>query len=207
MPGYLVIDTETSGLFDFKQPADAPGQPRLAALAIMQVTDRLELELEHEYLVEPDGWTLDPEAAAVNGLTTDMLLHRGRPVGEVLDVFAAGIEFAHRKVLAWGAQFDLKMLRGEFRRAGRPDLFDQTPNACVMRAATKYCGIPQKNGRGLKWPTLEEACKILLGRFPTAPHFALGDARDTLEIARTLVQKGWVIDAKVHYAKNKVEAA
>ena len=31
---YAVIDTETSGLFDFSKPAEAEGQPRLASLAI-----------------------------------------------------------------------------------------------------------------------------------------------------------------------------
>ena len=32
---YVVIDTETSGLFDFSKPADAEGQPRLASLAMV----------------------------------------------------------------------------------------------------------------------------------------------------------------------------
>ncbi|MEY4951800.1 MAG: hypothetical protein RL299_224, partial [Pseudomonadota bacterium] len=37
--GYLVIDTETSGLFDFKKPADDPSQPRLASLAMIWADD------------------------------------------------------------------------------------------------------------------------------------------------------------------------
>jgi hypothetical protein len=32
---YLALDTEGSGLFDFTKPADAPGQPRLAAIGMI----------------------------------------------------------------------------------------------------------------------------------------------------------------------------
>jgi len=32
---YLVFDTETTGLFDFKLPADDPSQPRLASAAFI----------------------------------------------------------------------------------------------------------------------------------------------------------------------------
>ena len=31
---FVVLDTETSGLFDYCKPADADGQPRLAEIAL-----------------------------------------------------------------------------------------------------------------------------------------------------------------------------
>lgn len=42
-PGYAVFDTEGTGLFDYKQPADAKGQPRMASLAILYVNEALDI--------------------------------------------------------------------------------------------------------------------------------------------------------------------
>lgn len=33
---YLIIDTETTGLFDFSKPADGEGQPRLAQICMIE---------------------------------------------------------------------------------------------------------------------------------------------------------------------------
>ncbi len=68
---YAVIDTETSGLFDFSKPADAEGQPRLASLAVIRLDAELNEEGADEYLIKPEGWTLPAEATTINGLTIE----------------------------------------------------------------------------------------------------------------------------------------
>lgn len=126
---YLVIDAETSGLFKFRDadgkpvPADAPGQPRLASVAFIMVDPGMTVISEREFLIKPDGWSLDAGAAAVNGLTMERLEAEGVPVGDVLDLYTNAIS-DERVVVAFNAQFDTKMMRGELRRAARPDLFE-----------------------------------------------------------------------------------
>ena len=198
---YAIIDTETSGLFDFSKPADAEGQPRLASLAIVVLDEQLALVSEHEFLVKPDGWTMNPEASKVNGLTDEYLRDLGRPISEVLDAYVSLVNAGH-VIAAYNAQFDTKVVRGELRRAGRPDMFESTPNVCLMRACTDVVRIPAKNGRGFKFPKLSEACAFFQIDQPAA-HSALGDAKSATTLLRALIRHGITLEPAVHYAKNR----
>lgn len=199
--GYLVIDCETSGLFDFSKPADADGQPRLAALAIIQLDADLNQEYSNEFFIKPDGWTIEPDAARVNGLSIEKLTEDGIPVIDVLKVYADVLDRGY-VVVAFNAQFDCKVLRGEMRRAGMDDRFEATPNICVMRASTNVCKIPKAKGGGYKFPKLAEACNHFLIS-QDADHSAMGDARAALAIFRKLREMGACPDPEVHYAKNR----
>ena len=84
---YLVFDTETTGLPDWRQPADAPGQPRLASFALLCVDDDLEIERREYGLVLPDGWEMPAEATAINGLTNERLHAEGLPISHVMNMF------------------------------------------------------------------------------------------------------------------------
>lgn len=200
---YAVIDTETSGLFDFKKPADAPGQPRLATVSIITLTAALEVEAENHFMVKPDGWELTPEAAAVNGLTMEQLAAEGIPVKEVLDCYTS-LVLNGWVIVAYNAQFDTKMLRGELRRAGMDDLFEKTPNVCLMRASTSVCQIQGK--KGFKFPKLSEACAFFKIEQPAA-HSSGGDARSAVEILRHLVALKALPEPEVHYAANRPDSA
>ena len=86
--------------------------------------------------------------------------------------------------------------------AGLPDLFEQTPNICVMRAATPVCKVPKKSGSGYKFPKLAEAC----GHFKIAQqaqHTAMDDARVAAQIMRELAALGALPEPEVHFAKEK----
>jgi DNA polymerase III subunit epsilon len=198
MTKYMVLDTETSGLFNFKLPADDPSQPRLATAAIILLDD-LEAEArEFGFMVKPDGWEMSEGATAVNGLTTEMLLAGGRPVAEVLDFYEGCVRDGYH-MAAFNAQFDGKMMRGEFRRAGRDDLFTITPNVCLMRAMTDVCQLPAANGRGgFKFPKLVEACSHIK-REQDQAHSAMGDARDALAVLLWLAGQNLLPEATIHF--------
>jgi len=51
----LFMDTEYSSLIDFKAPADAPHQPRLASLAMVICEDDGAITGKSHMLVKPDG--------------------------------------------------------------------------------------------------------------------------------------------------------
>jgi len=201
---YVCVDVETTGLFDFSKPADAEGQPRLAHLALIYLDSEFNVERDYDVLIKPDGWTLDAGAAAVNGLTVERLSANGIPVVDALLEYAKAIEMG-RVVVAFNAQFDTKILRGELRRAGMDDLFMKTRNICVMRAMTDVCQIPYANDRaGFKFPKLAEAlAHIGSMSFTEDAHTAMADALGALEITRWLVRNSMLPEPGIHLAKKR----
>lgn len=207
---YLCIDTETSGLFRFKDkacnpvPADAPGQPRLAHIDMLYLDSDLNETDHKDFYIRPDGWEMEAGATAVNGITTERLRKDGIDVRHALDLYEAAIKEG-RIVVAFNAQFDTKMLRAELRRAGRDDLFEQTPNICTMRELVGVCKIEKMTpGGGYKFPKLSEACahfKIIQG----AQHTATDDNRCNAELLRKLRWLKLMPEPKVFYAKNRPE--
>lgn len=199
-----VIDTETTGLFDFKAPADAPGQPRMAQfgglLLDTEWPDQIDTVASY---IRPDGWTMSAEAGAVNGLTTDFLMEHGSPVEWVLLQYARWIDEG-RVIVAYNAQFDLKVMRAEMRRANMDDRFEKTKNICVMRPMTGLCCIPSPRG-GYKWPKLEEACAFF-GIENAKAHDAMGDAEAALSIFWELSKRGLLPEPAVHFAKDRPAA-
>lgn len=196
---YAVIDTETSGLFDFSKPADAEGQPRLAHLGMILIDENLVEERTLELLVKPEGWTMPEEASRINGLTMDILAEKGVPIIDALRDYCGTIDEGY-VIVAFNAQYDTKIMRGEMRRAGIDDRFERTPNICVMRALTDICKIPKAKGGGYKFPKLAEACAHF-ALAQDAAHRAMGDARSALDLFRELHKMRMVPAPSVHFAK------
>lgn len=181
LPSYAVIDTETSGLTNNKLPADHPDQPRLAHIAMVFLNHNLGFEGQDDLYAKPDGWQMSDEAYAVNGLTTRFLNDFGKPIGEVLDAYENQI-LSGRIVVAYNAQFDIKIMRGELRRAGRPDLFEITRNICLMRVYKAWRQIY----KGYK---LIDACSYL-GIPYERLHRAPADALAAVEVFRAMRARG-----------------
>lgn len=198
---YAVIDTEGSGLFDYKRPADAEGQPRLAELVVIFLDEKLEIEREYQAYIKPEGWEMTARATEVNGLTTEFLLEKGVPVAEPLAVYTEAVKAGY-VIVAHNAQHDCKQIRAELRRAGMDDLFERTPNICTMRGLTDVCRIPPAGGRGgYKFPKLSEAC-VHFGLAELGDHSARNDAIACLHLFRKMHEIGVVPEARVHFAKN-----
>jgi DNA polymerase III subunit epsilon len=207
MSGYLILDTETTGLFDNKRRSDEEGQPRLASAAMIFVTEELETVHEYHMLVQPHGWIFDDEskAAQVNGLTHAKLAAEGVPILDVLSVFNGAIDDGGI-VVCHGTRHDLRAMRAELRRAGLPDRFEETKTICTMNASAPIVGLKRKNGAP-KWPTLQEAYEHFTRGTPDATpvvyHNALADARCTLGIFRRLKELNALPKPKVFYARGK----
>lgn len=206
MPGYVVIDTETSGLMNFKLPADDPSQPRIASLSIIKANDDLDVEDEVHLFIKPDGWILSEEIMKLTGLTMEKLEAEGVLIADALAHYTAAIKEGRISV-SHNHQFDGKMLRGEFRRLALPDLFDETKNICTMRTLTDVCKIPP-NGRrgGYKFPKLSEAC-VFFGLDMMGDHSAQNDAHACLGLLREMKKRGILPEAQVHYSNRPEFAA
>lgn len=214
---FLVFDTEISGLPPRAPrgtqpiPADDPRQPRMASFAGI-VTDALGRELSRRKVyVRPEGWTMaafDARAIAegkrpaseINGLTDDFLNDRGEPVGVALAAYSAAIK-AGLVVVAHNAIFDKKIMRGELRRAGMPDLFDQTKSICTMKAQDAYAG------RGLCMSSpgfikLAAACEYH-GIILDNAHDAMADAEAARALLEILIRDGLLPEPRIDYAANR----
>jgi DNA polymerase III subunit epsilon len=208
--GYLIFDTETSTLPNWSLPADHPDQPRLAEIALICIDAELRPISEIAMLVKADGWRMDPMATAVNRITDAMLEAEGQPLALALDLYGEAIE-AGFVAVAFGARFDTKIMRGELRRAGRDDLFEKTPNICLMDASKPLCKLPPTDrmmatGRKtFKTPNLAEAYRHFVGEeFPDA-HRALPDAKAALAIFMVMKGANLCPEPRINYAKAKPE--
>jgi len=172
---HAIIVTETSGLFDYHKPADAPGQPRLAAFGYMTFAGG-ELEDTYRCYIKPDGWVMEPGATLANGLTTEFLAANGLEVEHALGEYAAVVE-GGCLLVGYAVDFDTKIMRAELRRSGQDDLFDKTQVLSMIRVAKEPCQIQAKSG-GLQFPKLHEACACF--GIPWQAQMGLLDKLDTL---------------------------
>jgi len=199
---YLATDTEGSGLFDFTKPADAPGQPRLAAIGMILADENL-TELErHGFLIRPDGWIFDDrsEAAKVNGLTHERLMDEGIPVKEALRIYGDAID-ARCIIVGHNILHDLKMMRAEARIAGLPDRFMQTRYICTMQGSRQIVDARTVDGKK-KAPRLEEACAFFgIEVEEKGAHTGIGGAERALQILRHLKDRGEMPSFKDPYDK------
>lgn len=193
MPHYLVLDCENTGLFDYSKAADAPGQPRVAQVGMIFVSPDFEIEAEHEFLIKPNGWSMTPEATAVNGITDEMLNEKGVPIRDALELYAAGLD-ARRIVVGHNVNFDLKCMRAELRREAMEDRYLLTRSICTMFGSRAICNLG-------KVPKLAEACEFF-GIKQTAGHTALADAHSAFQIMKHLVARNALPLPKNPYDKS-----
>jgi DNA polymerase III epsilon subunit-like protein len=219
---YLIIDTETNKLPDYKRSAQAEGQPRLAEFAAIIVNEHGErIEPEYQNYIKPDGWTMEAEATSVNKITQEMLERSGVPVAEVLQWYMNRIIIDQLPVIAYGAQFDTKIMRGELRRREGvnaaiehreenedADLFEVTPNVCLMRQARPFAKLigrelVKASGSNKGWPKLTDLCDFLGVIYDKESlHGALADARAAQTCFAVMVHQGFVPEPMVHYSKD-----
>jgi DNA polymerase-3 subunit epsilon len=175
---YLFIDTETSGLPDFKLPIDHPSQPHLVAIAAWR-GDWEEDEQVISYrgsinaIVKPDGWLSHPRALAIHGITDEYARAFGEPLSDILtrllDLVADADDGANGgQLIAHNHSFDHRMLLRSFAETRQ----DSSPLGllrpfCTMRALTDRIRLPARPGAppgSFKWPTLDEAYQWLFNR-------------------------------------------
>jgi DNA polymerase-3 subunit epsilon len=197
----MVVDIESTGLPKYHLRADDPSQPRLASLAVILLDQDLLVENEKVFFIKPDGWSMSPEATEVNGITDTHLYQDGIPVMDVLGPYSDNLD-AGRIVIGFNSRMDLKIMRGELRRAGLDDRFEKTYSLDMMRISAPVVGLKRKNG-AFKWPTLREAYECLVGiGSNVCYHNALSDARCTLEIFRHLKETGVPMEPNVFYSRH-----
>jgi len=201
---YLVLDTETTGLFNFSRPADEAGQPRLANVHMISADKNGAPIQAHDFIIKPDHTWTDADfdnlesPSNPNPLTRAQLEAEGVPIRQVLECYTEALIEHGLILVAHNAQFDAKVMRAELRRAGMDDLFDRTPNICTMRGMQKVIGG--------KWPKLVEALAHI-GETLENAHSADADTDGARKLLTWMINTGNLPDAAVHKAKEGSKSA
>jgi len=172
----LFFDTETTGLpKSHKAPVEElDNWPRMVQLAWATCSsDDTEAEIRN-YIIKPDGYAIPDVVARIHGITTERAMAEGVPLEGVLETFRDAIGAAD-VLVAHNMTFDEKIVGAEFLRAKFFNHLEDRPRLCTMRCSTGLCRIPQKNGRGFKWPKLAELHQFLFGCGFDGAHDARND--------------------------------
>jgi DNA polymerase-3 subunit epsilon len=196
MKTIIFFDTETTGLPKFNLPSEDPSQPRVTQLAAeLCIEETGEALASMSMLITPDGWEMEPEAAAVTGFTMDHLRKFGVPINLALIAFTemwshADLRCGHNE------PFDMRMMRIEYMRDPTysglqmpndgevipfADYWKKQPSFCTQTNSTKILNLPPtermlaKKMKGPKSPNLREAYLHFTGKELDGAHNAMVD--------------------------------
>lgn len=183
---YQFLDTETTGIPDFKKPSGDECQPRVISVATITTDHNGNVLSERKALIKPDGWQLSEYNIEKQKLNIEVFHDTGLPIKEVYDAIMAEAEtvdyfVAHQK------GFDQKMMKIEALRCGHEEMF-VNPWICTMHLAKDHCKIPgtdkMRNAgfTGFKPPTLQEAYNHFFGKDFEGAHEAGSDVWACKEI-------------------------
>lgn len=170
----LIFDTETTGKADFKQPPEASCQPRMVQLAALLLDEELEEVASMNLIIKPDGYVISDEVAKIHGITHAQAEKLGVPEKQALELFKH-FSTLSETIVAHNIVFDAIVIG----KANHIHGFVYAPPKpfCTMKASTKICKLPGGYGGEYKWPSLQEAHKILFGTNFEGAHDAMADVK------------------------------
>ncbi|WP_190394856.1 3'-5' exonuclease [Nocardiopsis deserti] len=169
-PNAVILDTETTSRAERGRVVD------------LVVTDTAGCELLHTRINPGPGVVIDPEAAAVHGLTAAQLAD-APPFAAVAD--ALTLATAGRTVIAWNTPFDRRILAGEYARllgsveAGQA-WATRANWECAMRQHAAWTGQWNSERGAWKWHRL-----AVVG---AGDHTAAGDCRAVARVLAAMAQ-------------------
>jgi len=206
---HLIYDTETTGLpLDYKAHVhDVDNWPRVVQLAWILLSDEggLKVLAGRDHIIFPMGYEIPEASTEIHGITNEIAIKEGQPLGIVLSEFAIAQEIADIQV-GHNVNFDRKNLGAEFIRQGADHVYEAgkiMPRYCTMFSTTKLCGL--RNARnGMKWPTLQELYFHLFNEEFSGEHDAMVDVMATRNCYEQLLKLGH-LDPEMIIAETKAK--
>ena len=155
----LFYDTETTGKWDFKAPSTAEHQPHLMQIGAVLDSDGAIMDSLNTY-VQIGSEHVEEGALNAHGITPEKANEEGVSLLKALAMFNS-LAIRAELVVCHNTAFDMRIMAAAYRRAGEPWPLEETETYCTMIQATSVCKLPKARG-GYKWPTLDEAFRILV---------------------------------------------
>lgn len=175
---YLLFDTETSGLpKNWKAPyTDSDNWPRMVSISAQLANSQGKIIREMDRIIKPVGFKIPDDAAKLHGITQERAWDEGILLKDALTEFSE-LALDALYLVAHNYSFDKNILWAEMYRVYRlvPGRMKAINTVCTMLAATNYCGLPSRSGKGYKWPSLEELHQRLFNESVQDAHTSKGD--------------------------------
>jgi len=211
---YLFFDTETTGLFvDEKQSFDLHHsffkhdlrfqmmrQPHMVQLSWITTDKDCNIISQHDYIIQPKGFSIPPEATRIHGITTEIAKEKGAPIKEVIEKFMEDV-YAANTLVGHNIAFDRRVINTELIRLRLNNEYDDTnyydfdskESICTMKESIQYCEIPSHNYyHPYKQPKLQELHKKLFGCEFEDAHNSMSDVTATLKCFKEMKKLGWI---------------
>lgn len=189
MENILIFDSETTGLppKGAKYETDYLQFPHIVQLAWVFNG------IYKDHIIKPEGYEIPKEATAIHGITTEMATEKGQSFKSVIDEFIDDC-FVAKKIVGHNIYFDTSIIKANILRSEVPAFFfdkadialDKEKRICTMMRTIKFVNAKYPDGRGGKFPKLEELyLKLFNETFPA--HNALEDVKATERCFNELV--------------------
>jgi DNA polymerase III epsilon subunit-like protein len=184
---YLVFDTETTGMVQWKLPPTDPNQPKLVQIGCLLFDSHHNEIAALKTLVVPLA-SIEPKAQETHGISFETAQELGVSNNNVLEVFCDFVDIAD-VVVAHNSAFDVKVMRHAAHNAKiETDIFAGKEIRCTKEATTKILRIPNPKIRGqYKWPSLQECMTYFFKESIEGAHDAMVDVRACARVYQNLV--------------------
>lgn len=192
----IIVDTATSGRWDYKSGADDSLQPHMVRLSWILEDEAGATIRDASHLIRlPLGAVTESAAAHATGIYDHILEAEGIRMFDVLSEFGDALGEDVGLVVAFNWTGHRKVLDRSFRYVGMANR-EWPVNLDVMIKSTDLVKVPaMQPGKQYKWPTFDQACGILLNDVcrPTSAPVADGLAR--VRNVRTIYQ--YIVSAEM----------
>lgn len=186
----LVYDTETTGLPLFDQPSEDPRQPHLIQIAAALIDTETRADLAAiNFTIQPDGWSIEPDAQAVHGLSLEYCARAGIDITPALAAFLSLWEVSDVRI-GHVESFDARIIRIEMLRhpilRDAADLWKCGKALCTKAIAKAHIPDLPKAGGG----SLKAVHRYYLGEDFDTAHTAEADMRATARVYFAMKDRG-----------------
>ncbi len=177
----LFVDTETSGLFKKNLPMDSDQQPWVVSLAAELCDDSGRQIASINTGIRANGRKITEGARLVHGVSSQLAGRTGVSELAALGVLCGRESLASqaRYAIGHGISFDRDVITSVLARNGRDAITWVRPGLMfvdTMTTAAPFCKLPSDHeSGGYKWPSLDDACEILLNEPRRAGHHSAWD--------------------------------
>lgn len=181
VPNLLFVDVESSGLLRKDLPLSDAGQPWPMQISAMLCNEAGSITNFFSHLIKAEGRTAKENAVKVHGITAWATTQVGVPEPRVLGLLGdllKTVPMVGMKVISF-SDFDRQIISSAFARfgesQGKPGAYARLWEARTgtefvnvqVPFAQQACKLPSGFESGeYRWPTLDEAAEVILGRPP-----------------------------------------